>query len=647
MPKLRFRTRAARRPHAAPAAPKTVYKTHTAYSGRVALVALAIIAGVAAGSPPPAHAQAAVETQAGGARAHVLVGGFLGRLDLRGAGETDLLGGRAGVGFGELVQLTGFYWRGFDRSEEAVTADHAWGGELQFNLNAGFGVTPFVVGGVARVNQDGSAAQTAAVAGAGLVFPLGPVLLHVGARDYMFGVTGMRDSESPEDVTHNWLYGAGVTFAVGRRRGARVAVVPAPAPPAGVEAERAALRAATAELEALRDSIRATRAAGVDVPPDMLARAGVDQPGTRNYHSTQQIAIPIPTEGSITLRYGPETAAAPVVITPQGTVSSAVVPGSVSPGTAPPAAPAAAVPPPLPPAGARLDDPATQAWLQQLVAAQVAGQLALRPAASATQAQLDAIAQRALDGVVAAMLPRLEAAQAQRMNLLREELRRELMGRPAPYFTEAAPPAAPAPDWRDPDPIGAPAAPGTVPPAPRPDTPVTPDTPAAAPLPADPALVSDEAEARAGALQRVGLAEAAAGYPTFIGALETERGPAAVLGDAAFASGAALLNDAARPAIAAVARVLRAHPDRRVYVQGHTDAVGVELQNQRLSELRAETVRSLLVQEGLDPLRIFAIGYGAARPVADNTTPRGRALNRRVEIVIGETGAASARADNR
>jgi outer membrane protein OmpA-like peptidoglycan-associated protein len=645
MPKPRFRTRAARRPQAAP---KTVYTTPTAYSGRMALLALAIIAGVAGGGPPQAHAQAAVETQAGGARAHVLVGGFLGRLDLHGAGETDLLGGRAGVGFGELVQLTGFYWRGFDRSEEAVTADHAWGGELQFNLNAGFGVTPFVVGGVARVNQDGSAAQTAAVAGAGLVFPLGPVLLHVGARDYMFGVTGLRDDESPEDVTHNWLYGAGVTFAVGRRRGARVAVVPAP--PAGVEAERAALRAATAELEALRDSIRAARAAGVDVSPDVLARAGVDQPGTRNYHSTQQIAIPIPTEGSITLRYGPETAAAPVVITPQGTVSSAVVPGSVSPGTTPPAAPAAAVPPPLPPAGARLDDPATQAWLQQLVAAQVAGQLALRPAAPATQAQLDAIVQRALDGVVAAMLPRLEAAQAQRMNLLREELRRELMGRPAPYFTEAAPPAAPAPDWRDPDPIGAPAAPapGTVPPAPRPDTPVTPDTPAAAaPVPPAPALVSDEAEARAGALQRVGLAEVAAGYPNFIGAVEAERGPAAVVGDAAFASGAALLNDAARPAIAAVARVLRAHPDRRVYVQGHTDAVGVELQNQRLSELRAEAVRSLLVQEGLDPLHIFAIGYGAARPVADNNTPRGRALNRRVEIVIGETGAASARADNR
>jgi outer membrane protein OmpA-like peptidoglycan-associated protein len=581
-------------------------------AGRASTVVAAALVGCSGATALPA--QTLPPERASGI--HLLVGGFAGRFDLDGAGRTDLFGGQAGVGYRELLQLTGFYWRGFDRSEDAVTADHAWGGELQFNLNTGFGLTPFVTGGIARVHAGETADQTAALAGAGLTFPLGPVLLNVAARDYMFGVTGLENDDSPEDVTHNWLYSAGVKFALGTRRRGSVAT---PVPPR----DERALRAARAELDALRDSIRL---AGGD-PAAAPRAAWVDSIGApRNYQSGDRIEIPLPTEGSITLRYGPERAAAvtPVVVT---------VPGSPPP-LAGAASEVAAVPPPPP--GATLADPATQAWLQQQVAAQVAQQLAQRPteAPAMTQAQLDALAQRVLDGVLTSAVPRLEAAQARRIDGLREDLRLALQQQQAGART-AAGAVAPAPVAVAPAPV-APAVP-----SPAPSAVAEAVEPAATPETRgdEAALAADRAEAA----QRMSLGAVVAAHPAYLTSRETERGPAAVVGDAAFESGAALVSSAARQGIAALADVLRAHPDHRVYIQGHTDAVGAELPNQRLSELRAEAVRSLLVQEGVDADRLFAIGYGQARPVADNVTPQGRAQNRRVEIVIGERRTQAAR----
>jgi outer membrane protein OmpA-like peptidoglycan-associated protein len=600
---------------------------HLKAGGR-AWTCAAVIALCTATLPTTAAAQAVPPD---GNRAHILVGAFAGRLDLHAAGETDLIGGRAGIGFGELLQLTGFYWRGVDRSEEDITADYAWGGELQFNLNTGFGLTPFIAGGVARVNQEGAAAQTAAVAGAGLVFPLGPVLVHAGARDYMYGVNGLRDSNSPEDVTHNWLYSAGVTFALGQRRPRRaVAATPPPAGDAALAAARReleTLRRETAQLAARRDSLLAegvTPVSGMPASRDTLHTL-------RNYHSIERIEIPIPTEGSITLRYGPETAAAPVIVAGPGTMAQAVPTSGAGPNLAGQADVAAQIPPI--PAGARLDDPAVQRWLQQLVAAQVARQTFVQPGAAAvplTQSQVDAIVQRVIDGVMVSVVPRMDAAQAQHINALREDLRRALAGQRSELLGEITRVEADL----------APAI-GTVPP-PAPMVPVgerAPVAPAAA-WPGDAAAV---AAVRDEATQRTRLAAVAAAHPAVLTAAETERGPAAVLADVAFETGAALVGVAARTAVAAVAEVLRAHPDRRVYVHGHTDAVGAELANQRLSELRAEAVRSLLVQEGIESERLVAVGYGQARPVADNATATGRALNRRVEIVIGESRHAALR----
>lgn len=69
-------------------------------------------------------------------------------------------------------------------------------------------------------------------------------------------------------------------------------------------------------------------------------------------------------------------------------------------------------------------------------------------------------------------------------------------------------------------------------------------------------------------------------------------------------------------------------------VEGHTDTTGGAAINESLSRRRAEAVRAALIQRGVTPDRIIAVGYGPAKPVGDNATEEGRALNRRIEIRI-------------
>lgn len=95
----------------------------------------------------------------------------------------------------------------------------------------------------------------------------------------------------------------------------------------------------------------------------------------------------------------------------------------------------------------------------------------------------------------------------------------------------------------------------------------------------------------------------------------------------------ATLRDESRPVIEEVARTLAAHPDWKVAVEGHTDSTGGAAHNQQLSEARAAAVRDGLVALGVAAERLVAVGFGAAKPVADNATELGRTRNRRVEIV--------------
>ena len=67
---------------------------------------------------------------------------------------------------------------------------------------------------------------------------------------------------------------------------------------------------------------------------------------------------------------------------------------------------------------------------------------------------------------------------------------------------------------------------------------------------------------------------------------------------------------------------------------GHTDAIGSEAYNQKLSMRRANAVKAYLVSKGVDKTRIYTEGKGKTQPVADNRTKEGRAKNRRVEIEV-------------
>jgi outer membrane protein OmpA-like peptidoglycan-associated protein len=78
-------------------------------------------------------------------------------------------------------------------------------------------------------------------------------------------------------------------------------------------------------------------------------------------------------------------------------------------------------------------------------------------------------------------------------------------------------------------------------------------------------------------------------------------------------------------------------------VAGHTDNVGPEDYNYELSRRRAEGVaRYLITQKSVDPLRVVTVSYGKSTPIAENNTPRGRAKNRRVEIMMYREGVTSA-----
>ncbi len=72
----------------------------------------------------------------------------------------------------------------------------------------------------------------------------------------------------------------------------------------------------------------------------------------------------------------------------------------------------------------------------------------------------------------------------------------------------------------------------------------------------------------------------------------------------------------------------------RLEIAGHTDASGNPAFNRFLSQSRAEAVRQYLIQQGVDADRLIAKGYGSEHPIADNATAGGRAMNRRVEIII-------------
>jgi hypothetical protein len=196
---------------------------------------------------------------------------FAGRIsfDALGGGSSDVLGGRLGIDLGRVIGAYGLYWRSFDG-----VGVQGYGAEAQLNLNAGAGVTPFLLGGVGRIDflasDSGPPRQdrTLPVAGGGLRLELWRIGVQGTVRSHL--VTS-EDAEGGRDLRHAALWSVGAAFRLGRGPRAAPVVTRLPAP-----VETRVVRGDTVFV-----SVRDT--------------AGPER----------TITIPIPREGEIYLRYGP------------------------------------------------------------------------------------------------------------------------------------------------------------------------------------------------------------------------------------------------------------------------------------------------------------------------------------------------------
>ncbi|WP_103068005.1 OmpA family protein [Aquimarina sediminis] len=99
-----------------------------------------------------------------------------------------------------------------------------------------------------------------------------------------------------------------------------------------------------------------------------------------------------------------------------------------------------------------------------------------------------------------------------------------------------------------------------------------------------------------------------------------------------FDSGRSSIKEESNQVLKDIVAILNEYPTAKFAIEGHTDAAGSSVNNQRLSDSRANAVKKYLVENGIDQFRLSAVGYGEDRPIASNKTKAGRAQNRRVEI---------------
>jgi outer membrane protein OmpA-like peptidoglycan-associated protein len=123
-------------------------------------------------------------------------------------------------------------------------------------------------------------------------------------------------------------------------------------------------------------------------------------------------------------------------------------------------------------------------------------------------------------------------------------------------------------------------------------------------------------------------------------AQKTERGMVVTIGDVLFATDRAELTANGAATVRKLAEVMAQNPDRTVLVEGFTDSTGTAAHNKDLSERRAASVAQALTGLGVPRERVAMRGYGEAYPVASNDSANNRQLNRRVEIVLSNEGAA-------
>jgi outer membrane protein OmpA-like peptidoglycan-associated protein len=119
-----------------------------------------------------------------------------------------------------------------------------------------------------------------------------------------------------------------------------------------------------------------------------------------------------------------------------------------------------------------------------------------------------------------------------------------------------------------------------------------------------------------------------------LNARKTDRGMVVTLGDVLFDSGQSRLLPGGASNMAKLADLFKRYPQRTATIEGYTDSVGTDSANMLLSEQRASSVMTALVNQGVPADRLSTRAHGSQMPVADNGTASGRQMNRRVEVVF-------------
>jgi outer membrane protein OmpA-like peptidoglycan-associated protein len=151
---------------------------------------------------------------------------------------------------------------------------------------------------------------------------------------------------------------------------------------------------------------------------------------------------------------------------------------------------------------------------------------------------------------------------------------------------------------------------------------------------------TEDADAKALAAEQA-KAAALANELASLKAQHTDRGLVLTVGDVLFAPGRAEVGPGAQRSIDKLAEFLRTYSKRNVLIEGHTDNLGNEDFNVKLSQQRADAVRDLLIARGVSPQRIRTKGYGPKFPVVDNDSAAGRQQNRRVEVLVLNEGVSA------
>jgi outer membrane protein OmpA-like peptidoglycan-associated protein len=115
---------------------------------------------------------------------------------------------------------------------------------------------------------------------------------------------------------------------------------------------------------------------------------------------------------------------------------------------------------------------------------------------------------------------------------------------------------------------------------------------------------------------------------------ETQRGLIVNINDVLFDFNQYTLKPGAREKLAKVSGIILAYPGLKIQLEGHTDSVGTDDYNMKLSQQRADSVRTYLASQGVPPDTMMSTGLGKADPVATNDTAAGRQQNRRVDMVV-------------